>query len=146
KTILPENLAESMAPYLRYMPQLTRAQQASAANLGNFPRASEIGRDDPRFAQYAAAAARSPTVAAADAGLVPKGEPLGRGSRSRSERQASRAADQERSRQEDRDRKPPRTAARSSARSSASEAARVAPPEPQPAREAVVEPGQAIAA
>lgn len=52
--ILPAQLATSIAPYLRYMPRLTRAQQAAAANLGRFPRASEIGRDEPRIAAYAA--------------------------------------------------------------------------------------------
>lgn len=46
--------ASGIAPYLRYMRQLSRAQQAAAANLGRFPRASEIGRDDPRIARYLA--------------------------------------------------------------------------------------------
>lgn len=71
-TILPGQLAQSIAPYLRYMPRLTRAQQAAAANLGRFPRASEIGRDDARIAAYA-----PPRSTAAGAGLIPKGEPLG---------------------------------------------------------------------
>lgn len=53
---LPQGMAASIAPYLRYMPRLTRAQQAAAANFGHFPRASEIGRDDPRIARYTAAA------------------------------------------------------------------------------------------
>lgn len=65
---LPRPMAESISPYLRYMPRLTRAQQAAAANFGHFPRASEIGRDDPRVARYTASAAR---VAAAAA---PKGQ------------------------------------------------------------------------
>jgi tetratricopeptide (TPR) repeat protein len=71
-TILPGQLAQSIAPYLRYMPRLTKAQQAAAANLGRFPRASEIGRDDARIAAYA-----PPRGSAAGAGLIPKGEPLG---------------------------------------------------------------------
>ncbi|MFT4054157.1 MAG: SPOR domain-containing protein [Novosphingobium sp.] len=71
-TILPGQLAQSIAPYLRYMPRLTKAQQAAAANLGRFPRASEIGRDDARIAAYA-----PPHSSAAGAGLIPKGEPLG---------------------------------------------------------------------
>ncbi|MFC3213815.1 tetratricopeptide repeat protein [Novosphingobium panipatense] len=50
--ILPSPLAANIAPYLRYMPRLTPAQQAAAANLGRFPKASEIGRDDPRIAAY----------------------------------------------------------------------------------------------
>ena len=50
---MPEDMANSMTAYLRYMPRLTPAQQAAAANLGQFPRAAEIGHDDPRFARYA---------------------------------------------------------------------------------------------
>ncbi len=50
---MPEDMAKSMANYLRYMPKLTPAQQSAAANLGQFPRAAEIGHDDPRFAAYA---------------------------------------------------------------------------------------------
>lgn len=89
---MPATLASGIAPYLRYMPQLTRAQQAAAANLGRFPRASEIGHDDPRIAQYAAATPRRPATGA-DAGLVPAGEPLGRnatsGARARGTLQAA---------------------------------------------------------
>src|SRR5690606_24671301 len=40
ETMLPERLSSRMAPYLRYMPHLTRPQQAAAANLGAFPRAA----------------------------------------------------------------------------------------------------------
>ena len=78
---LPPGLATGIAPYLRYMPRLTPAQQAAAANFGQFPRASEIGQDDPRVARYATTGARRTALASADAGLIPKGEPLGRGSR-----------------------------------------------------------------
>lgn len=49
---LPETAAGGMVAYLRYMPRLTPAQQAAAANLGHFPRAAEIGRDDPRIAAF----------------------------------------------------------------------------------------------
>ena len=83
---LPTGLAAGIAPYLRYMPRLTPAQQAAAANFGQFPRASEIGRDDPRVALYAAPTGRRPALASADAGLIPKGEPLGRNARSRDNR------------------------------------------------------------
>jgi len=72
--ILPAPLAQNIAPYLRYMPRLTRAQQAAAANLGRFPRASEVGRDDARIAAYA-----PPRTGAAGGSLIPKGEPLGTG-------------------------------------------------------------------
>jgi len=86
-TILPPQLAENIAPYLRYMPRLTKAQQAAAANLGRFPRASEIGRDDPRIAAYA-----PPRLAAADTALVPKGEPLDRGRKDKPAKAAKQRA------------------------------------------------------
>ncbi len=78
---MPAELANGIAPYLRYMPRLTAAQQAAAANFGRFPRAAEIGRDDPRVALYAP----PKRVATADASLVPAGEPLGARSRIRRE-------------------------------------------------------------
>ena len=92
ETMLPERLSSRLAPYLRYMPRLTRAQQAAAANLGMFPRAAEIGRDDPAIAAYAAPAARR--AAGAHRGLAAGAE---RGSRSAAAtapalRVASRAA------------------------------------------------------
>ncbi len=72
---MPQDLAASIAPYLRYMPRLTPAQQAAAANFGRFPRAADIGRDDARIAQYAALNPRAPRFA--EAGLTPTGAPLG---------------------------------------------------------------------
>ncbi|WP_169799461.1 SPOR domain-containing protein [Novosphingobium lentum] len=78
---MPPDLATAISPYLRYMPRLTAAQQAAAANFGRFPRAADIGRDDPRAAQYAAASPRNGR--GADAGLIPVGEPLGASSRDR---------------------------------------------------------------
>lgn len=50
---VPEQFAEKLVGYMGFMPKLTAAQQAAAGNLGLFPRSSEIGQDDPRFAQYA---------------------------------------------------------------------------------------------
>ncbi|GFE73611.1 hypothetical protein NTCA1_12600 [Novosphingobium sp. TCA1] len=85
-TILPPQLAQNIAPYLRYMPRLTRSQQAAAANLGKFPRASEIGHDDARIAAY-----RPVQVASADANLVPRGEALGTGAASAKSRPAQAA-------------------------------------------------------
>jgi Flp pilus assembly protein TadD len=78
QTMLPPRLSNRMAPYLRYMPRLTRAQQAAAAHLGRFPRASEIGRDRAQIAAYAGTAA-PPQVAArtSDSRLIPAGQPLG---------------------------------------------------------------------
>lgn len=72
---MPQDLAAGIAPYLRYMPRLTPAQQAAAANFGRFPRAADIGRDDPRVVQYAALNPRAPRVA--ETGLIPSGAPLG---------------------------------------------------------------------
>ena len=76
RSTMPQELASGIAPYLRYMRRLTPAQQAAAANLGHFPRASEIGHDDPRIAQYAAA--NRSQLARVDRSLIPAGEPLGR--------------------------------------------------------------------
>lgn len=76
--VMPPALASRIAPYLRYMPKLTRAQQAAAGNFGHFPEADAIGKDDPRIAEYAAAAKLLPQrTAALDTRLVPAGEPLG---------------------------------------------------------------------
>lgn len=72
---MPSDLASRIAPYLAYMPRLTKAQQAAAANLGVFPKAAEIGRDDPRIAQYATSG--STAARSADSRLAPAGQPLG---------------------------------------------------------------------
>ncbi|MXP31653.1 tetratricopeptide repeat protein [Erythrobacter jejuensis] len=77
EAVMPRNMADQLAPYLRYMPRLTKAQQAAAANLGIYPGAAQIGRDDPRIAGMAGSAASSSTARSADAGLAPSGEPLG---------------------------------------------------------------------
>ncbi len=84
RATMPADLAAAISPYLRYMPRLTPSQQAAAANLGRFPRAADIGRDDPQVVQYALAHPRAPRV---DAALVPQGEALGaRGRDDRSKR------------------------------------------------------------
>lgn len=77
ETMLPPRLSRRMASYLRNMQQLTRAQQAAAANLGAFPPASQVGRDDPRFAGLAGPepSPRTPPRSA-DSRLIPGGEPL----------------------------------------------------------------------
>jgi tetratricopeptide (TPR) repeat protein len=77
KAVMPREMSARMTPYLRYMQRLTKAQQAAAANLGIFPRAAQIGRDDPRIAQYSGAASSARSVRTADAGLAPQGQPLG---------------------------------------------------------------------
>jgi len=67
--IMPRDMATRLVPYLGYMPRLTKPQQAAAANLGIFPRAADIGRDDPRLARFAA-------EERADNRLAPAGPPL----------------------------------------------------------------------
>lgn len=67
--MMPRDMATRLVPYLGYMPRLTKPQQAAAANLGIFPRAADIGRDDPRLARFAA-------DERAESRLVPAGPPL----------------------------------------------------------------------
>ena len=74
EAVMPADLAARIAPYLNYMRRLTPAQQAAAANLGSFPRAAQIGRDDPRIAAYRA---ETTGVRSADAALAPSGPALG---------------------------------------------------------------------
>lgn len=79
RTVMPANLADQIAPYLKFMPRLTRAQQAAAATFGKFPRSADIGLDDPRIAAYAAAnPVRVAGNTASGTGLVPAGQPLGK--------------------------------------------------------------------
>lgn len=68
--VMPRDLSQRIIPYLAYMPRLTPAQQAAAANLGIFPRAADIGRDDPRLARLASESALGNR-------LEPAGAPLG---------------------------------------------------------------------
>ncbi|WP_349512671.1 tetratricopeptide repeat protein [Erythrobacter sp. NFXS35] len=68
--VMPRDLSSRIVPYLAYMPRLTPAQQAAAANLGIFPRAADIGREDPRLARFAA-------ESKVDSRLEPAGPPLG---------------------------------------------------------------------
>lgn len=75
ETMLPDRLARRLTPYLRFMPRLTKPQQAAAANLGRFPTSAEIGRDDPRLARRAPTASQPSSTA--DSRLIPEGEPLG---------------------------------------------------------------------
>jgi tetratricopeptide (TPR) repeat protein len=70
EAVMPPDLAGRITPYLAYMPRLTPAQMAAAANLGIFPRAANIGRDNPRIARFAA-------EGAAGMRLEPAGAPLG---------------------------------------------------------------------
>jgi len=125
---MPAGLASGIAPYLRYMPRLTPAQQAAAANFGRFPRAAEIGHDDPRVALYAP----PKRVASADAALVPAGEPLGRQRSRRDGRKGEAATSGSRT--------PPVLA---SAAPIAPAPVRSAPPEPMPVRQTVAAPAPA---
>jgi pentatricopeptide repeat protein len=80
EAVMDRPMATKLEPYLRFMPQLTRAQQAAAANLGIYPTASRIGRDDPRIAAMSGGAVAGPSgakqVAAADSALAPAGAPF----------------------------------------------------------------------
>lgn len=126
-TLLPTSLAKGITPYLEYMPRLTAAQQAAAANLGKFPRASEIGRDDPRLAGLTLRRAPPTRVALLDKGLVPVGKPLGTSSSL-----SSAAAKPAVKRTEPRK---PTTKPRSVAKKKRKRKnRRVAPPEPKPSR------------
>ena len=92
---MPEDMAKSMTAYLRYMPKLTPAQQAAASNLGQFPRAAEIGQDDPRFAAYVrprvvlAAASPAPLPAKADAKAKGKDKGKDKGKQGRDQQVAA---------------------------------------------------------
>ncbi|RGP40050.1 hypothetical protein BPTFM16_00326 [Altererythrobacter insulae] len=81
--LLPPDLASRMVPYLEYMPRLTKSQQAAAANLGVFPRAAEIGRDDPRLASLGTSQVSG--VGRVDDRLTPRGQPLGAMTNARSD-------------------------------------------------------------
>ncbi len=134
KTLLPGRLAESITPYLQYMPQLTAAQQAAAANLGIFPRASEIGRDQARIA------ALSPPNAAGETGrgLVPSGKALGPATSVAAAAKPTRQQLRDAEAQARRDAKAAEDRTRREARVAlaASKAPRVAPPDPMPTRDA----------
>ncbi|MEO1044359.1 MAG: SPOR domain-containing protein [Pseudomonadota bacterium] len=76
--------ARAIRPFLRYFPRLTPSQQAAAAHFGHFPQEANIGRDNPRNAEFASRSARSSRrTSRADAGLIPVGEPLGGGNAAR---------------------------------------------------------------
>ncbi|TIX51381.1 tetratricopeptide repeat protein [Alteraurantiacibacter aquimixticola] len=77
EAMLPARLARRIGPYLRFMPELTPAQQAAAANLGRFPERAEIGRDDPQLARRMQLPANPAPTGGADERLIPGGEPLG---------------------------------------------------------------------
>ena len=62
RTVIPRDLSSRIIPYLEFMPRLTKAQQAAAANLGIFPKAAEIGRDDPAIVAYRAQLQGQPLV------------------------------------------------------------------------------------
>ncbi len=74
RNAMSAQLAARLEPYLRYMEQLTPAQQAAAGNLGKFPQTAQIGKDPAQLASY-----RARRTASQDAGarLEPRGTPLG---------------------------------------------------------------------
>ena len=75
REMMSKPMADRIEPYLRYMTQLTPAQQAAAGALGVFPHAAAIGRDDRQIATYASSGDRQ--VRNADRSLAPSGPPLG---------------------------------------------------------------------
>ncbi|MEM6857261.1 MAG: tetratricopeptide repeat protein [Pseudomonadota bacterium] len=84
EAVMPRSLADKITPYLEFMPRLTPAQQAAAANMGIFPRAADIGRDTPEIAQLAQKMdegleplSQSLSRAPVDSQLKPEGTPLG---------------------------------------------------------------------
>lgn len=68
--MLPAQMAGRVRPYLEFMPRLTPAQQAAAGTLGVFPRAANIGTDDPQIAAYVPVAP-SPATSQAPATTPP---------------------------------------------------------------------------
>lgn len=127
RSTMPTDLAAAISGYLRYMPKLTQAQQAAAANLGRFPRAADIGRDDPQLARLARTRA---VLASAGQSLTPSGQPFAA---------AARRADKQ-----DRKREPKPAAAPVKAATVA-----VAPPLPPaapPQQPAPVQPAPVVAA
>lgn len=120
---MPPDMATAITAYLRYMPRLTAAQQAGAANLGRFPRAAEIGNDDPRLAFYSRSrvqVAAAPPPAPVAAAPAPARKPSRVRGRDRAQEQAKPAA------------KPAPAPAQTATRPPAP--APVPPPEPQVAR------------
>lgn len=136
EAVMPADLAARIAPYLNYMRRLTPAQQAAAANLGNFPRAAQIGRDDPRVLAYRES---SGGIRTADVALAPAGQALGAApvAAAPAVRSAGASA-QERSEQSGQRRRPGRSSARA-------EAVPVAPPQ-RPVEVARAEPASPPAA
>lgn len=77
ETMLPPRLSQRLAPYLQYMPRLTPAQQAAAANQGRFPAVAQIGQDSAEVRAMAEAQETSTSGPAGNDRLTPSGEPLG---------------------------------------------------------------------
>ena len=129
-TMLPEALAAEIAPYLRYMPRLTRAQQAAAANFGTFPRASEIGRDDPEIARLSEQAGRRAATTVAEAGFSGEGALTASQPRSGDSKNTAKPDKRSRNRADiaGADSRKSKAAAKDAA-------VRTVPPEPRPARQ-----------
>ena len=73
--MLPAQMAGRVRPYLEFMPRLTPAQQAAAGTLGVFPRAANIGTDDPQIAAYAPVTPAPATSQAAATSARPAATP-----------------------------------------------------------------------
>ena len=77
RDMMPGPMASRVEPYLKYMTQLTPAQQAAAGALGVFPRTAAIGQDDAQIAGYTPSAEPQTQARGADASLAPSGPTLG---------------------------------------------------------------------
>lgn len=75
RDMMPGPAAAQVEPYLRYMTQLTPAQQAAAGALGVFPRTAAIGQDDAQIAAYEPSS--STAARGAGSNLTPAGAPMG---------------------------------------------------------------------
>ncbi|MBK62421.1 MAG: SPOR domain-containing protein [Altererythrobacter sp.] len=87
RDMMPGAASAQIEPYLRYMTQLTPAQQAAAGALGVFPRSTNVGRDDADIAAYSRSGSSSAKTA--DSSLAPVGAPLGGRSGAKSDRDSS---------------------------------------------------------
>lgn len=85
RDMMPGAASAQIEPYLRYMTQLTPAQQAAAGALGIFPRSSNVGRDDPDIAAYTGSAGTAAKTAGSN--LAPAGAPLGGRAKARTARE-----------------------------------------------------------
>ena len=76
RDMMAPRMAARIEPYLKFMTQLTPAQQAAAGNLGVFPSTGSIGQDEPALAKARVQAAPT-AVGSPDRALAPTGPVMG---------------------------------------------------------------------